>query len=168
MNEPQTSVTPVTPSSVADLKALVGRELGPSSWYQVRQERIDAFAAATEDFQWIHVDVERASADPIGTTVAHGLFTLSLGPKFMMELIAFDGFARSINYGFERVRFPAPVPSGSRIRMTATISEVDAVDGGAQVTIGQSFECEGIEKPVCVATAVARFYERDNEGGASA
>lgn len=152
--------TQVAPRSLADLRELVGRELGPTGWHEVSQKRIDEFAAATEDFQWIHVDVDRAASGPLGTTIAHGLYTLSLGPKFTMELISFDGFERTINYGFDRVRFPAPVPSGSRLRMRLAVTDLSEVEGGAQVVMTETFECEGIAKPVCVATALARFYER--------
>jgi acyl dehydratase len=132
--------------------------------FELSQQRIDDFASATEDFQWIHVDKDRAAAGPMGTTIAHGLFTLSLGPKFSMELISFDGFARSINCGYNRVRFLAPVASGSHVRMRSTISKVSEVDGGAQVTIEQTFECEGVDKPVCVAIAIARFYRLGDQG----
>jgi acyl dehydratase len=149
---------PVRPRSVADLRTLVGTELGPSAWHAVTQKRIDAFAAATEDFQWIHIDRRRA-AETLGTTISHGLFTLSLGPKFTMEIISFDGFERAINYGFDRVRFPAPVPSESRVRMRLSIDEVTEVEGGAQVSMTEIFECKGVGKPVCVATSLARFYE---------
>lgn len=149
---------PVAPRSLAELRSLIGTELGPTEWQEVSQEGIDAFAAATGDFQWIHVDVERAAA-AIGTTIAHGLYTLSLGPGLSNRLLSFEGFDRAVNYGFERVRFPAPVPSGSRLRMRLRIDQVSEVDGGAQVTMSETFECEGVSKPVCVATALARFYE---------
>jgi acyl dehydratase len=151
---------PVRPTTVAELGALVGAELGPTAWYDVTQERIDAFAAATGDHQWIHVDPARAAESPLGTTIAHGLLTLSLGPKFMEALMAFDGFAHSLNYGYEKVRFPAPVPVGSRLRMRATITDVSDVPGGAQVTTTQTIEVEGGGKPVCVAQSIGRFYER--------
>jgi acyl dehydratase len=151
---------PVRPTTVAELRALVGAELGPTAWYDVTQERIDAFAAATGDHQWIHVDPARAAESPLGTTIAHGLLTLSLGPHFMEALMAFDGFAHSLNYGYEKVRFPAPVPVGSRLRMRATITDVSDVPGGAQVTTTQTIEVEGGGKPVCVAQSIGRFYER--------
>jgi acyl dehydratase len=157
---------PVRPRSVADLLALRGRELGPTAWLPVTQERIDAFAGATDDRQWIHVDPERAAASPLGTTIAHGLLTLSLGPALVAQLIAFDGFAHSLNYGYDKVRFPAPVPAGSRVRMRATITAVDAVPGGCQVTTTQTIEREGGDKPVCVAASIGRFVEA--EGGADA
>jgi acyl dehydratase len=154
------TVEPARPASVADLRALAGVELGPTAWLEVTQEVIDAFAEATGDHQWIHVDPERAAASPLGTTIAHGLFTLSRGPALMEALMAFDGFAHSLNYGYEKVRFPAPVPVGSRLRMRAVITDVAEVPGGAQVTTTQTFEVEGGEKPVCVAQSVGRFVER--------
>jgi acyl dehydratase len=156
----ETAAEPVRPRTVAELRALEGTELGPTAWYEITQERIDAFAKATEDFQWIHVDPDRAASSPLGSTIAHGLFTLSLGPKFMEELMVFDGFAHSLNYGYDKVRFPAPVPVGSRLRMRATITAVADVPGGAQVTTTQTMEIEGGSKPVCVAASVGRFVER--------
>src|SRR5690606_5223134 len=112
------------PTTVDELVALVGRELGPTQWHTLVQEDIDTFATVTGDHQWIHVDPERAAAGPFGTTIGHGLFTLSLGPTFMEELMAFDGFAHSLNYGYNKVRFPHPRPVGSKVRMRATISDV--------------------------------------------
>jgi acyl dehydratase len=146
------------PAGVADLHALQGAELGPTGWVAVTQETIAAFAAVTGDHQWIHVDPERAAGSPMGSTIAHGLLTLSLAPAFMEALIDYGAFAHALNYGYEKVRFPAPVPVGSRLRMRATISTVSDVPGGAQVTTTQTIEAEGGEKPVCVAQAVARFY----------
>jgi acyl dehydratase len=148
------------PASVADLQALAGAELGPTDWVEVGQDKIDAFAEVTGDHQWIHVDPERAKEGPLGTTIAHGLLTLSLGPAFMEALMSFDGFAHALNYGYEKVRFPAPVPVGSRLRMRAVVADVSEVPGGAQVTMTQTIEREGGDKPVLVAQAVARFYER--------
>ena len=152
-------VAHVQVASVAQLHALVGVELGPTTWYEVTQERVDTFAQATQDFQWIHVDVEKARRSPLGGTIAHGLFTLALGPRFMKELIALDGFSQAINYGYDRVRFMAPLAVGSNLRMRATITTVDDFEGGAQVVTQQTFERDGQEKPVCVAVSVARFYE---------
>lgn len=145
------------PSSVAELAALKGEVLGPTDWYEITQPRIDAFALATGDSQWIHTEPERAAASPLGSTIAHGLFTLSLGPKFTMELIDFDGFGHSLNYGYDRVRFPAALPSGSRLRMQLVVTAIEDVRGGVQVTLRQTFECHGAERPVCVADALARF-----------
>ncbi len=141
-----------------ELKAKIGEELGVSDWHEVTQERINAFAESTEDFQWIHVEPERAKDTPFGGTIAHGLYTLSLGPKFSYSMFSLEGFAFGLNYGYDRVRFPAPVPVGSKVRMRATLSKVDDVPGGLQITITQTFEVEGGEKPVCVAEALARAY----------
>ncbi|MEJ7786238.1 MAG: MaoC family dehydratase [Solirubrobacteraceae bacterium] len=141
-----------------ELKAKIGEELGVSDWHEVTQERINAFAESTEDFQWIHVEPERAKDTPFGGTIAHGLYTLSLGPKFSYSLFSLEGFAFGLNYGYDRVRFPAPVPVGSKVRMRATLSKVDDVPGGLQITITQTFEVEGGEKPVCVAESLSRVY----------
>jgi acyl dehydratase len=154
------SVDVARPASVAELKELAGAELGPTDWVEVDQAKIDAFAEVTGDHQWIHVDPERAKDSPLGTTIAHGLLTLSLGPAFMEALMSFEGFAHALNYGYEKVRFPAPVPVGSRLRMRAVVADVSEVPGGAQVTMTQTIEREGGDKPVLVAQAVARFYER--------
>jgi len=141
-----------------ELKAKIGEELGVSDWHEVTQERINAFAESTEDFQWIHVEPERAKDTPFGGTIAHGLYTLSLGPKFSYSMFSLEGFAFGLNYGYDRVRFPAPVPVGSKVRMRATLSKVDDVPGGLQITITQTFEVEGGEKPVCVAESLSRAY----------
>jgi acyl dehydratase len=141
-----------------ELKSKIGKELGVSDWHEVTQERINAFAESTEDFQWIHVDPERAKDTPFGGTIAHGLYTLSLGPKFSYSLFSLEGFAFGLNYGYDRVRFPAPVPVGSKVRMRATLTKVDDVPGGLQITITQTFEIEGGEKPVCVAESLSRAY----------
>lgn len=141
-----------------ELKAKVGEELGVSDWHDVTQERINAFAEATEDFQWIHVDPDRAKQTPFGGTIAHGLYTLSLGPKFAYAMFSLEGFSFGLNYGYDKVRFPAPVPVGSRVRMRATLSKVDDVPGGLQITITQTFEVEGADKPVCVAASLSRVY----------
>jgi acyl dehydratase len=150
---------PVRPSSYEDLQDLLGKEIGPTDWYTVTQERIDAFAAATGDAQWIHVDPERAAASPLGTTIAHGLFSLSLGPQFSYSLLSFEGFAHGLNYGYDKVRFPAPLPSGTRVRMRLTLQGADRVPGGIQVRSLQVVEAEGIEKPVVVAEALVRIVE---------
>ncbi|WP_113699221.1 MaoC family dehydratase [Nonomuraea lactucae] len=141
---------------------LVGRELGPTEWPTSTQQEIDTFADVTGDHQWIHVDPEHAAAGPFGTTIGHGLFTLSLGPTFMEELMAFDGFAHSLDYGYDRVRFQHPRPVGSKNRMRATITDVTHTgDGSAQITTTQYFEAEGIEKPICVAESIGRFTEHE-------
>jgi acyl dehydratase len=145
-------------SGLDELKSKVGQELGVSDWYDVTQEAVDAFAAATGDDQWIHVDPVRAKDTPFGGTIAHGLFTLSLGPQFSYALWEVHGVTFGLNYGYEKVRFPAPLPVGSRVRMRATLTEAHDVDGGVQFTVTQSFEREGTDKPVCVADAVSRVY----------
>ncbi len=147
------------PSSIADLEHLEGEVLGPTDWFEITQARIDAFAAATRDFQWIHTDPQRAATSPLGSTIAHGLFTLSLGPMFTMQLIDFDGFGHSLNYGYDRVRYPAALSSGSDLRMRLVVAEVRRVGADAQVTLRQTFERRGGDRPVCVADAIARFSE---------
>ena len=151
---------PVRPSTFAELEKLIGQELGPTEWYDITQERINAFAEATNDHQWIHVDPERTASSPLGSTIAHGLFSLSLGPQFSYQLIHFDGFAHSLNYGYDKVRFPAPVPVGSRVRMRATVVSAEQLPGGIQVKMSQVVEREGSDKPVVVAESVARVVEK--------
>jgi len=148
----------LTISGIDELKARVGEELGVSEWHEVTQDAIDAFADVTGDHQWIHVDPERAAETPWGGTIAHGLYTLSLGPRFTFAMFTIEGFAFGLNYGYDKVRFPGPLPVGSRLRMRATLSSVDDVPGGVQLTITQTFEREGEDKPVCVAQAVSRMY----------
>ena len=142
-----------------------GLELGPSEWREVTQERIDAFAAATDDPQWIHVDRERAAAGPFGTTIAHGYLTLALLVPFSYELVHVEDAPLTLNYGLNRVRFPAPLPSGSRVRARFRVEGVDEVAGGTQVTMAATVEREGAEKPVCVAELVFRYV---NDPGGSA
>lgn len=151
-----TTALPVRPTTAAHLTMLVGKELGPTEWYDVTQERITAFADATNDHQWIHVDVDKAAASPLGTTIAHGLFSLSLGPYLSGQLMAFDGFTHALNYGYNKVRFPAPVPVGSRIRLRAAVVSSEEVPGGIQITTRQVVEREGSDKPVMIAESVAR------------
>jgi acyl dehydratase len=141
---------------VTDPRALVGEELGPTGWVEIAQERIDAFAAATDDHQWIHVDPERAAEGPFGTTIAHGYLTLSLLPAFAYQLLPFGDARLTINYGLNRVRFPAPVPVGSRVRGRFRVVDVSEVDGGYQLTLEATVEREGADKPVCAAEAVYR------------
>lgn len=136
-----------------------GAEFGPSSWIEVSQDRINAFADATEDHQWIHVDLERAKAGPFGGTIGHGYLTLSLLPVMSYEVMPKrEGVRLSVNYGLNRVRFPAPVPSGSRLRGTFRVESVDEFDGGVQATMTATIEREGGDKPVCVAELVFRYY----------
>ncbi|MFF5636410.1 MaoC family dehydratase [Streptomyces sp. NPDC012825] len=145
-------------TSAEELRARVGEQLGYSDWLEVDQKRIDLFAEATGDHQWIHVDPERAAAGPFGTTIAHGYLTLSLLPVFVPQVLAVEGVRMGINYGTEKVRFPAPVPVGSRLRATAVLARVEEVTGGVQVTAAVTVEREGSEKPVCVAESVSRYY----------
>ena len=132
---------------------LVGVELGPTSWLEVTQERIDAFAAATDDPQWIHTDRERAATGPFGTTIAHGYLTLSLCVPMLYEALPPTG-RMVVNYGVNRVRFPAPVPSGARIRGRFRVVSIEEQGGGERATIEATVECQGVEKPVCVAELV--------------
>jgi acyl dehydratase len=136
-----------------------GDEFGPSDWLEITQDRIDGFADATGDHQWIHVDPERAAEGPFGTTIAHGFLTLSLLVKFLYEVRPESGeYRMGINYGVNKVRFPAPVPVGSRIRAHFEVLEVSEVEGGIQVVTKGTIEREGEEKPVCVAEMVSRHY----------
>jgi acyl dehydratase len=145
-------------NGIEELKRLVGQELGTSSWVDVDQDRINRFADATDDHQWIHVDVERAKAGPFGGPIAHGYLTLSLIIPMFDGVLQVDGVAMGVNYGLNKVRFPAPVPSGSRIRLTATLAEVEEIPGGVQAVVDALIEVEGGTKPVCVAQPVYRFY----------
>ncbi|MHB9862851.1 MaoC family dehydratase [Streptomyces sp. YIM S03343] len=145
-------------TSVDELKAAVGEQLEYTDWLEIDQKRIDLFADATGDHQWIHVDPGKAAAGPFGTTIAHGYLTLSLLPLFGPQLMRVEGVTMGVNYGSNKVRFPAPVPVGSRVRSTATITGVEEVTGGVQVTVAFVVEREGGEKPVCVAESVSRYY----------
>lgn len=148
-----------TISSVAELEALVGKHVGYSEWLEITQQRVDTFADATDDHQWIHIDAERAAAGPFGTTIAHGFLTLSLIIPMWSEILHFDGVRLGINYGLNKVRFPSPVPVGSRIRTGATLISVETVaDGSAQIVVDFVVEREGAEKPCCIAQGVYRFY----------
>jgi acyl dehydratase len=134
-----------------------GLELGPSEWIEITQDRIDGFADSTGDHQWIHVDEEQAAAGPFGTTIAHGFLTLSLLPQIWFDLAGDAGYGMSINYGVNRVRFPAPVPVGSRVRARFQVGEISQVPGGEQALIDATVEREGGDKPVCAAQLVFRF-----------
>ncbi|WP_304047082.1 MaoC family dehydratase [Jatrophihabitans endophyticus] len=148
--------------SVEDLEAAAGVELGPTDWFVMEQARIDTFADATEDHQWIHVDPQRAADGPFGTTIAHGFLTLSLVPYFANQLRDLENVAMGINYGLNKVRFPTPVPVGSRMRGRATLLSVERIDGGnapaAQLVNQVSIEIENVAKPACVAEMVSRIY----------
>jgi len=148
----------ITIHQLASLKQRVGEELAVGDWVVVDQATIDKFADATGDHQWIHVDVERAKRGPFGTTVAHGFLTLSLLPKLAESAIKIDDVRMGVNYGLNRVRFPAPVPAGSRIRARMKLLAYEPIDGGAQLVMEVTMEREGGDKPVCVAETVSRRY----------
>jgi acyl dehydratase len=139
-----------------EIRALAGIDLGASSWIEVTQRRIDTFAEATGDHQWIHVDPERAATGPFGRTIAHGYLTLSSVVPLFGELLEFRGGTMTLNYGLNKVRFPAPVPVGSRIRLHARVAAVTEVAAGAELTVDLTVEVEGSAKPACVAQAVYR------------
>ena len=146
-------------SGLDGLKELVGEELGVSDWLEITQERVDRFADATGDHQWIHVDREMAEKhSPFGTTIAHGYLTISLSPMLMAQVMQVEGVKMGVNYGLNKLRFPAPVKVGGRVRLRATLNEVNDIDGGAQVVTGMTFEIEGEDKPAGVAEAVALYY----------
>jgi len=151
-------MAPLTISGIDELRELIGKQIGPSDWVEITQSDIDKFAEISRDDQWIHVDVERAKREsPFGTTVAHGNLTLSLIDGFRRELIRQEGVKLGINYGWNKVRFPAPVPAGSKVRATAEIVTVDEIDGGwYHVVTKFTLDREGGDKPVCVAEAVGR------------
>ena len=143
----------------SDLPGMVGKHLGHSDWHTIDQAQINRFADATGDHQWIHVDVERAKSGPFGTTIGHGYLTLSLAPIFIFQILKVEGAKLVVNYGLGKVRFPAPVPAGSRVRMGAEIGAVESVSGGLQVTLNATFEIDGAPKPACVAEILFRYYE---------
>jgi acyl dehydratase len=145
-------------ATLAELQHRVGEEVGLSDWIEVTQERIDRFAEATGDHQWIHVDPERARKGPFGTTIAHGFLTLSLLPEMGASAFSVGDVRMGVNYGLNRVRFPAPVPSGSRLRGRFTLQKFEPLEGGAQLTVEVTMEREGADKPVCVAESVGRRY----------
>jgi acyl dehydratase len=145
-------------ATLAELERAVGAAPVVSDWIEVTQQRIQLFADATGDHQWIHVDPERAKSGPFGTTIAHGFFTLSLLPEMAASAIEIRDVRMGVNYGLNRVRFPAPVPSGSRLRGHFTLLKFDKLDGGAQLTYEVRMEREGSDKPVCIAESVSRRY----------
>ena len=144
--------------TIAEMEALVGQEVGVSEWITVTQERIQLFADATNDHQWIHVDSERAKAGPFGTTIAHGFLTLSLLPEMAASAFGVREARMGVNYGLNKVRFPAPVPSGSRLRGRFKLIGYEPLEGGAQLTVQVTMEREGSDKPVCIAESIARRY----------
>ncbi|MEV4380680.1 MaoC family dehydratase [Streptosporangium sp. NPDC049644] len=135
-----------------------GEVLGTSDWLAVEQERVNGFADATGDHQWIHVDVDRAKDGPFGGTIAHGHLTLSLLPVFLKQIYRVDGLRMAVNYGLNKVRFPAPVPVGSKLRATSRLVEVTPLDGAVQAVLSSTVEAAGVEKPVCVAESVVRYF----------
>ncbi|MFE9323941.1 MaoC family dehydratase [Nocardia sp. NPDC052278] len=143
-----------------DLLDLIGTELGSSDWLEIPQRDIDMFAEATHDEQWIHVDVERAKTGPFGGTIAHGYLTLSLLIPLWSEILVIENRGMAINYGLNKVRFPAPVPAGAKVRLTATLADAtDLGDGAVQVTVDAVMEREGADKPVCIAQMVHRYFQ---------
>jgi acyl dehydratase len=147
-----------TINGLEELKATEGEVLGTSDWYEVSQDDINTFADVTGDHQWIHVDVERAKDTPFGGTIAHGYYTLSLAPRLMAQVMSFEGFSFGLNYGLDRVRFPAPLPVGKKVRASVKVLEVTDIPGGAQMKTEVTFETDAGDKPVCVAQSLARFY----------
>ena len=141
-------------TSIAAIETAVGEELGTTDWVQITQERVDRFAELSGDQQWIHVDVERATTSSFGGTIAHGYLTLSMLPAFAAELYTIDTGSARLNYGLEKVRFPAPVKVGTKIRATPRIKEVRPVSAGTQVLVAWTVEAEGTERPVCVAESI--------------
>ena len=145
-------------TGVAGLKAAVGEHLGYSEYIEISQERVNQFAEATGDFQWIHVDVERAKSGPFGGPIAHGYLTLSLGPMLYPTVVRIEGFSMGVNYGANKVRFPSPVPVGSKVRLGVKVLEVEEIANGVQMTMEFTFGCEGSSKPSCVAEIIFRSY----------
>jgi acyl dehydratase len=145
-------------NGVDELRAAVGTQIGTSDWLTIDQKRIDGFADATGDHQWIHVDEEKAKAGPFGTTIAHGFLTLSLTPIFGSQAYRVENVKMAINYGLNKVRFTAPVPVGSRLRANYELASVDDVQGGVQVANKVTIEIEGSDRPACVAETLVRYY----------
>ncbi|MFI6317013.1 MaoC family dehydratase [Nonomuraea sp. NPDC050556] len=149
----------VTAEGLDGIKALAGTDLGTSAWMEITQEQVNGFAEVTHDHQWIHTDPERAKDGPFKTTIAHGYLTVALLIPLFNELLEVRGIAMGVNYGLNRLRFPAPVPVGSRIRLAGRVSEVEEVKGGVQVTMDFTVEVDGGDKPACVTQAIYRYYE---------
>ena len=147
-----------TTVSYDDVAGLAGTDLGYTDWLEVTQDRVNLFADATDDHQWIHVDAARAAEGPFGAPIAHGFLSLSLTVKFWSELFDVTGVSTRVNYGLDKVRFVSPVKVGARVRMTAVIAEVTEVKGGYQFAVDQTIEIEGAEKPAVVARGLYRFY----------
>ena len=148
-----------TTTTMSELPGLVGTELGSSEWFEVTQEAVNTFAEATGDHQWIHVDVERAKKEsPFGGPIAHGYLTLSLLVPMLAEVLVVTDTAMGVNYGLNKVRFPSPVPVGSKVRASATLTDVTEIAGGLQYVLAVTVEREGGDKPVCIAEPVFRYY----------
>ncbi|MGW5466730.1 MaoC family dehydratase [Streptomyces chartreusis] len=148
----------ITVNGLDELKKLSGTDLGTSDWIEITQSRINTFADATDDHQWIHVDPQRATEGPFGTPIAHGYLTLSLFIPLFTELLDVQGVTTKVNYGLNKVRFPSPVKVGSRIRLVGRLAEVEEVPGGVQITVDGTIEIEGATKPAAVLTSLSRFY----------
>ncbi|MFJ3669812.1 MaoC family dehydratase [Streptomyces sp. NPDC090106] len=148
----------ITVNGLDELRKLAGGDLGTSEWIEVTQDRIDTFADATGDHQWIHVDPARAAEGPFGAPIAHGYLTLSLFIPLFTELLDVQGVTTKVNYGLNKVRFPSPVTAGSRIRLTAKLTAVEDVPGGVQITVDGAIEIEGGAKPAAVLQSLSRFY----------
>ena len=145
-------------TGVEGLKAAVGEHLGYSDYIEITQERVNQFAEATGDHQWIHVDVERAKSGPFGGPIAHGYLTLSLGPMLYPTVVRIEGFSMGVNYGANKIRFPSPVPVGSKIRLGVKLLEIEEIANGVQMAMEFTFECAGASKPSCVAEIIFRSY----------
>src|SRR4051812_44985000 len=152
-------MAPTTFDGTAAVRAAVGQHLGYSDWIEITQERIDQFAAATGDRQWIHVDPQRAKDGPFGATIAHGYLTMSLSNFFLPEIVRVDGISMGVNYGVNKVRFPAPVPVGSKVRAGAELAAIEDVKGGVQTTMVITIELEGSDRPACVIEAISRYLD---------
>jgi acyl dehydratase len=154
----QQATSQPTTIRIADLCDHAGGFLGYSDWHEITQDQIDSFADATGDYQWIHIDPERAKTGPFGQTIAHGYLTLSMVSMLLWEVLEVEGAQLVVNYGLDKVRFPAPVPVGSRVRAGVECRSVDRIDGGCQATLRLTVEIEGSAKPACVADILFRYY----------
>ncbi len=165
MSQQQSGTTPIIVNGAEELRALVGQFLGYSHWVEIDQERVNQFAEATGDHQWIHVDPERAAREsPFGGPIAHGYLTLSMGPVLLPTVLQVEGFAMGVNYGSNRVRFTSPVPVGSRLRVGVTLVSVEDIPNGIQTCFQLQFETEGSNRPACVAEVVGRRYRGGSNG----
>ena len=156
MTTPTNSTTVATPR---DLLSYVGKPLGTSDWREISQSDVDLFAQATGDTQWIHVDVERAKTGPFGSTIAHGYMTLALIAPLFADVLTITELGMGVNYGLNKARFPAPVPVGSRVRLSASVDTAEEIKGGVQIVATITIERDNADKPVCVAEAVLRYYD---------